>query len=243
MHLSTDSLDTFLGSQWVLWFDIDGTLVDSAGAGRRALMSALKNVFGLTSPQCIPLHGRTDCGIFQDLCRINQVSWSTESRALLEAEYLRCLPRELAYDSGRILPGVLELLQKLTDSPHCRLGLLTGNIPPAAKLKLQAHVLWDFFEFGVFGDASPDRLDLAPLALEKASSTLGLKPSADRVIVIGDTIDDIRLAQMMGVRSIAVCTGGGHRRELAAQGPHFIFDDLSDTELILKILNCPDDGA
>jgi phosphoglycolate phosphatase len=224
-------------SRLAILFDIDGTLIDSAGAGGRALLTALQHEFGVPRALAVPLHGRTDLGIMSELLAANHVSVTEENLARLTERYLELLPAELAARSGRILPGVLPLLESLKADCGCCLGLLTGNTPRSARGKLEHFGLWDFFKFGVFGDVAHHRPELSPLALAAIEQHGCSGQSAARVpVVIGDTPLDVELACVMGARCLAVCTGGFAESELTAAGATRVVADLSTTEEILDWL-------
>lgn len=215
-----------------LW-DIDGTLIDSAGAGGAALEAAMRQAFALTHVRSVALHGRTDCGIIGDLLAAHGLDPTPETRELLCRTYLDCLPGHLAERSGRTLPGVQALLSELKGCQASVLGLLTGNMPHSAQAKLEHFQLWDYFAFGIFGDCVEHRPELSGPAVKRVAEHCGEKHPATQIIVIGDTPLDIALARQMGARSLAVCTGGFQADELWRAGADHVVTDLSDHESIL----------
>ncbi len=223
----------------MLLFDIDGTLIDSQGAGGGALLKAAREEFDLPSIQPVPLHGRTDCGIMSEMLASAGVEPSIENLGRLCQRYFRMLPDELAVRGGRVLPGVRELLGVLVSDPRCHLGLVTGNMPQSAQLKLQHFELWDYFRFGTYGQDAAQRRDLCQPAWETirqyASAVRGGKSfHGEHVIIIGDTILDVDLALVMQVRCLGVCTGGTQASVLQSAGAHHVAEDLSDTEQIVR---------
>lgn len=214
-------------------FDIDGTLIDSSGAGGGALLHALREEFRLADPIPVRLHGRTDLGIMTELLQANQIEATEGHLRRLRERYFEVLPDELARRDGRVLPGVREILEAIIDRPDRHLGILTGNMPRSAQFKLEHFDLWHYFEFGIFGDQAMHR----PLLRGPAIRTLAERMVGDRrtakIIVIGDTPLDIELAHAMEASCLAVCTGGFTNAELHEAGAQRVVADLSDTEDLL----------
>jgi phosphoglycolate phosphatase-like HAD superfamily hydrolase len=141
-----------------------------------------------------------------------------------------------ASEGKLVLPGVRELLDALAARDDVSMGLLTGNIAPAARIKLAYFGLWDYFAWGAFGDVHCDRNALFDLALEAARRHDGTKVERDRVFVIGDTPHDVACARGGGAVAIAVATGFSSADELRAAGADVVFDDLSDTASVMQRL-------
>src|SRR5439155_16750667 len=107
-----------------------------------------------------------------------------------------------------VLPGVREALEAVAEDPRYHSGLLTGNIEPAAHLKMELVGLSEFFDLpGAFGDESHDRRDLPALAADRIRASLQLDLAPEQFIVIGDTPNDIQCARHFGARALAVGTG------------------------------------
>ena len=218
----------------VLLFDIDGTLIDSAGAGGGALLAAMIHEFGLSEAQPVSLHGRTDLGIMTELLESHAIAATTENMQRLCDLYFASLPGELQQRQGDRLPGVEVLLQRLAEVPHCHLGVLTGNMPTSARLKLEYFGLWKHFEFGIYGDLAIQRPHLAGPALERIGVEVAPGIPGENIVIVGDTPLDIELAMEMDVRSLAVCTGGYSEHELRAAGASCVAKDLSETDEVLS---------
>lgn len=221
------------GRPIVALFDIDGTLVDTGGAGGGAMLDAFQREFGLPHARPVELHGRTDLGIMTELLENHSVPASADNLERLSSLYFRTLPGELIRRPGKQLPGVAELLGRVSREEHIRLGLLTGNLPTSARLKLQHFGLWEHFEFGVYGDQARHRPGLAAAAWQLISAHVAGEMSGEQIVVIGDTPLDMELALAMQVRSLAVCTGGFDARQLASAGATYVIQDLSQTDAVL----------
>lgn len=214
-------------------FDIDGTLIDSHGAGGNALLAALQLEFDLTHARPVALHGRTDAGIMLELLKVNGIQATRANLDRLSQRYFTILPKELERQGGRILPGVVELLTWLDATDECHVGLLTGNLPHSAQLKLQHFGLWNSFEFGIFGDQAEHRPHLAEPARREVNNRSGRELPANRIILIGDTPLDVELALAMQARCLGVTTGGFEAEKLLAAGACRAVEDLSRTAEII----------
>ncbi len=218
------------------FFDIDGTLLSSGGAGKAAMEAGLSAIFGIKDVvQKIPYSGRTDRAIMQDLLAQHDVEVTEANLVRLIAAYLERLPAYLSTHQGRVLPGILHLLEQLA-LRGSMVGLLTGNIEAGARVKLGHFDLWRHFAFGGFGDRHLDRNDVAREALTVLRSRQPNGVELDRVWVIGDTPLDIACARAIGARVAAVATGGHSVDELAAENPDLLLADFSDAGPLLEFL-------
>lgn len=222
----------------ILW-DIDGTIIISHGAGFRAMEKALARRFGLRFDlREIDWAGRTDSWITGEVLRRAGLADTPENRHAYLETYLELLPHELAAGpQGRVLPGVLELLETLHHRSDIAQGLLTGNVRRGAELKLTHYRVWHYFEFGAFADDSPHRNDLGPHALRRASARHDYAFTPDRTYIIGDTPHDIECGQVIGAHTIAVATGSFTVAALAAHRPAAVFENFADTAAFLRIID------
>lgn len=227
----------------LLLFDLDGTLVDVAGAGREALRRAMERVYGEAGPiSTFAFHGKTDPAIVHGLLREAGYPPDRVEPRLPElwSAYLRALSEELRRrrEDGRVrpYPGVPELLDRLERDSRFSLALVTGNVAPGAWEKLEAGGLDGRFSYGAFGSDSKDRDELPPIALRRARRRLGTSFGPEDAVVVGDTAADIRCARANGMRAVAVATGRPELEELRAHAPDRLFADFSDTEAVLEAL-------
>lgn len=219
----------------LLW-DIDGTLIDSGGAGMRALKTALRNTFSINdSLSDIDYAGRTDRHIMRQIFAKFGLPADEEHFGRYAEAYLAALPSELDRGRAGVMPGVLNILPEAGDR-GAALGLLTGNIRRGAQVKLGFHGLWDYFPFGAFADDSEFRNELGPHALRRARERFGQAFSPERVWVIGDTPHDVSCARAIGARSLAVATGLYSIEALAGHNPSALMSDLSDAEAFWSLI-------
>jgi phosphoglycolate phosphatase-like HAD superfamily hydrolase len=220
----------------LLW-DIDGTLMTSDGAGRRALEVALHAVFGLEGSLAdIEFPGRTDMWIVREVFRKFGLPETADNFARYFEGYLLTLPAELEQRRARLLPGIRDILEAARAHGAIAQGLLTGNMRRAAELKLAYLNVWDYFAFGAFADDAEHRNDLGPHALRRALERHGVNFAADDVWIIGDTPHDIACGKCIGARTLAVGTGSAAVRELLTHGPTAALEDLTDTTAVLRLL-------
>ena len=223
----------------ILLFDIDGTLLNSGGAGQRAMELALEKQYGITKPtEGISTAGRTDKAITFDMLTFHGVGDVIESTwESFLATYLEHLPVQLAACDGVVLPGVPELLEQLAARDDVELGLLTGNFREGARIKLEHYDLWHYFDFGGFGDHHPDRDDVARDALRVVHDKFGKDTPPENVWVIGDTAADVKCGRAINAQVIGVHTGIVSRQSLADAKPDWLFDDFSDPRCVLDLLD------
>lgn len=221
----------------MLW-DIDGTLVDSAGLGGEAFLEAFERVTGAPVRKLVPFAGRTDLEIALDLL---QTAGIGHSEVLLEdfekALALSMAERaDLVRERGRPFPGVRATLERLGREPGVTQSLLTGNIAPNAKVKLAAfdlHGLIDM-EIGAYGSDHQRRAELVTVARRKALDLRGVAFDPADIVLVGDTPLDVAAALEGGARAVGVATGPYDTDELRHSGADAVLEDLSALDLVLE---------
>jgi len=221
-------------------FDIDGTLLWSDGAGRRAMTAALVELFGGAGPTDYRYDGKTDPQIVRELMRAaghDDATIDARMERLVE-RYLMGLERELGNGAHtRVFPGVLPLLDELEARDDVVLGLLTGNFHAGAALKLRSAGL-DIarFRVGAFGSDHHHRPALPAVAQRRAREVLGLDLRGRDLVVVGDTPADIECSRAVDASAIAVATGRYSVDELAAHEPLAVFATLADTAAVTRVI-------
>lgn len=225
----------------VVLFDIDGTLLSTRGAGKRALETALIEHFGTAGPSNHRYDGKTDRQIARELMHaagFDDHAIDARLPAVLD-RYLDGLRAELAAAPHALAvhAGVRELLDALEGRTDALVGLLTGNIEGGAHAKLAAVGLAPArFRVGAFGSDDERRDALPPIAQQRAAALLGCDVAGDAVVIVGDTPNDIACGRGIHARAIAVATGWYAREALAEHAPAAVFDDLSDTPSVLEAI-------
>ena len=225
----------------VVLFDIDGTLLWSDGAGRRAVQQALEEVFETPIPEGHQFDGKTDPQIVRELMVRAGLDDAVITERLPRAleRYLMLLREELGRidDSNHLFPGIPPLLDALEQRDDVLLGLLTGNIEPGAHAKLRAvGINPDRFKVGAFGSDHASRPELPAVARTRAEALLGHEVAGDDVIVIGDTPADMSCGNGIGARAIGVATGRYSVEELTDCAEGVVFADLADTEAVMRAI-------
>lgn len=240
----------------LILFDIDGTLLHAPG-GRAAFAQAFKEAFGWEQGvEHINFYGATDLNVFRGICVERGVESTPDMERAFFERLAPALNSRLAVNPPTLFPNVENVLEILSNgwnvdamSPSrsgsknavrtprlhsgspWKLGLVTGNIEATAWAKLHHAGIAHYFSFGGFGCTHADRAEIARQAL-KASGV----QHPEKVFLIGDTPSDISAAKVNGFIAIAVATGGFNAQELEKSGADFVFEDLTDTERLLSIL-------
>ena len=224
-------------TEHILFFDIDGTLLRTGGAGQKAMELALLEEFRIDFPfEEVLTAGRTDCGIADEIFAKYNLKDSPQERQRFMQSYLERLPGCLQSLQGAVLPGVRTLLDHMAERPDVHLSLLTGNYAEGAWIKLRHFQIDHFFTSGGYGDDHAHRDDVARQALANVQQHLSRSIAGHDTCVIGDTPADIRCARAIGARAVAVATGGYSSAELNPHEPDHLFEDLSRTTHVAEKL-------
>ncbi len=224
----------------LILFDIDETMLLSDGVGRRALSRALSAVCRQEIDSTgVPLSGKTDPQICREILQSNGLSLEKIEGGLplIYQTYLPLLKEEIANArTFQLHVGVEALLAALMAIKTAHLALLTGNIEAGARLKLEPFSLNRHFHTGAYGCDSANRMNLPEIATNRAADLFKVKFQPQDVVIIGDSVNDVRCAQGFGARSVAVATGKTPWRQIEACNPDYLFRSLADTETVLKAL-------
>lgn len=226
--------------QWLVLFDIDGTLLHSAGCGRAATRLALQEVFGTIGLlDTLSFAGKTDWQILLELLEPEGFS-PTEVQARLEA-HGAAVARHLAAVITQFpigpCTGAHEVVAALRDNPDVTVGLVTGNMASIVPFKLAAAGFDPAdFKIGAFGSEGWERSMLPPLALERAKTYSGTDFSGEQVVIIGDTPGDIQCAASINARTLAVATGPFSMEQLQAYQPTYVFESMADWQSVVDVI-------
>jgi phosphoglycolate phosphatase len=225
----------------LILFDIDGTLVR---VSHGVSMQVVREVFQQTFDHAgdlpdLEFHGKTDRQIFLELCGVLGFDHAEVSCRLDEMgdALIEAWKRHLNAETVHLLAGVSQTLDALAERDDVMLGLLTGNLEASARIKLAPHDLNRYFPFGSYGSDAIDRLDLPPIALQRANALNGNSITYERTMIVGDSHRDIACARAWGISSFAVATGALSAAELLTYQPDAVADSLLDNSFIFDFLD------
>lgn len=220
----------------LILFDIDGTLIDSGGAGTRSLDLALKELFSIDNAfQGISMAGKTDTQIIKEGLLKHGISVNGNIDAVITA-YLKYLRKEINNDRKHVKPGIYNLLNTLSFMKDIVSGLLSGNLESGARIKLEPFKLNDYFPTGAFGSDDEDRNNLLPVAVKRFEELLRRTIEIDTCIVVGDTPRDVECAHIYGAMCIGVATGPYSFDALTKAGADYVVQDLLNQNTLLQFL-------
>jgi phosphoglycolate phosphatase len=224
----------------LLLFDIDGTLLRAEDATRQAINETFQSLFNVKeSLKDLSFLAWTDLGLFREAAvKLIGRPFNDGEYAVFTKIYTERLQEHLLTCKFYLMPGVAELLPILSAREDIILGLETGNIEPAARLKLERGGISHYFKFGGFGSDSADRAELIKIAIERACAGEKLAIPHKDIYVIGDAPYDVSAARKNGVNTIAVGTGISEQRKVLAEKPDYYLKDLSDMPVFLQCIGC-----
>ncbi len=211
-------------------FDIDGTLINTGGAGAASWRLAFDELYGISA----------DIGEFTDAGMTDPAVGRRTFEAVLKRkperrEFTRLMERRNFYlhqtvqesEGYEVLPGVNELLPKLIDGGYM-LGIVTGNVEAAAHVKLHRANLNRFFSFGGYGSDSDERGEVTRIALERASQVYGEKVERDQAFSVGDTPLDVTGAHAAGIECVGVGSHHYTADQLREAGADYAITSLEE---------------
>ena len=214
----------------VALFDVDGTLLDTGGAGARAWRDAFAELHGLPANIVqFSEAGQTDTQIAAATFKavIGRPATRDELGQLFAA-YLLHLQDEVTASAGyRVLDGVVDTLQRLIGA-GVTLGIVSGALEGAARIKLARGNLNRFFVFGGYGSDTSNRAALTERAIEKAADLHGALVEPRSVFVVGDTPNDVKAAKAVGAVAVTVATGDYTAEQLREAGADHVLASLEE---------------
>ena len=217
-------------------FDIDGTLIYHAGSGARGIARfahAMQAAYGISLDlDFAKYNGMIDRQMAWDIAKQHGV---TREKFLEKfpayAEAMLAFLQEGAEKEPlyQLIDDAVALVHCLKKRSDIALGIITGNVKRIAEWKLDHAGLAGIISFGLYGDEADDRNALARLVFNKAQEEFHQALAPADIVVIGDTVHDIRCGRAIGAMTIAVTTGyHGAREPLLAEKPDFLVDSLME---------------
>ncbi|MCX7708854.1 MAG: HAD hydrolase-like protein [Clostridia bacterium] len=222
---------------YLLVWDIDGTLIQSRGVGRRALDKAFLDLYGIENGfEKVDMAGRLDSLIIRDAFALHGLAVN-DYNALLDL-YFKYLREEIAkINMPLAAPGIAQLLP-LLESQGCYYNVLgTGNIERGARIKLENDDLNKYFPTGGFGDSPLERWQIIEKAIINAYELFGIHFEKENTYVIGDTPRDMECGKKLGIKAIGTATGPYSVAQLLDSGADFALESLIDPDAFQKIFH------
>jgi len=220
-------------------FDIDGTLIYHLKTHRfeDQYEYAFKEVFGIDAPfDLAKFNGTIDLQNSWAIVRefgVTREEFLKKFPAYVESMHKLLVSRGSKQTLYMPIPSAVSFVQKLTEQSEVHLGVITGNAKRIALWKLTHTNMRQYFPFGLYGDEADDRAQLAGKVFTKAHQELGITLLPQDIIVVGDTVHDIRCGQAIGAVTIGVTTGlHGPREVLEAEKPTLVVDTLMDKRVL-----------
>ncbi len=218
-------------------FDIDNTLLKNSNGHAEAFSAGFKQVYGVdTDIHIITTSGLTDQQIIIEVLKKNGL---TEDQILPKIK--ACMEVMVEHfekiqntTDVRVLSGVLALLEGLEQQGFL-IGLVTGNLEPIGRGKMQRVGLGHYFKPGGFGNESISRTELVHIAVQKAEQQYGFH-AADNVFLFGDTPKDILAGKEAGVITVGVASGIYSKEDLKNAAADYVVDNLQDTKAIMGLI-------
>jgi phosphoglycolate phosphatase len=220
----------------ILW-DIDGTLIYSGGVAGEAMRASMQRVYGSASVEArLSYAGKTDRQIILETFAHRDHDELISTIDHFTTTYIEELTGRRAdfLARCRVLEGVIPALERLAEADVLQ-SVLTGNLQPIAKIKLDLMNLTRFLDLdiGAYGSDHHRRTELVPIAAARAAQRYGRAFAGTDVVVIGDTPHDIDCGRAAEARTIAVATGPFSADELRAHGADTVLENLADTNALI----------
>ena len=192
-------------------FDWDGTLVDSIDWIVHCLQAAAE-MHGYSAPDEQAAKNTIGLSIQKSMARLfPEIDKNTQE--LLSTSYSQLFfSKEINED--HLFTGIKQFLIDLKNKNY-QLAIATGKTRKGLDWAMNGTGLTNFFDITRTADESASKPQ--PIMLEQIINEMDVKK--DRVIMIGDSIHDIQMANNAGIASIAVCCGANSQKELQQHKP------------------------
>ena len=218
----------------LILFDLDGTLVYTGAAGRKALIKAMTALYGKEPKfEHSLISGRTDMDNFTLVYELIKGKKPTKTEVKkIHAKYLEFLPEEVKKSvkakQYKFVTGIKKLLAQLAKEKNIVLGLGTGNIEEGAKIKLEPSGFLKYFTCGGYGEDGHTREEMLQAAVKRAEKKFKTKFTPEQVYVVGDTHRDVLAAKVCGFHSAAVKCGFGDPKLLQRAASELELKNFND---------------
>jgi HAD superfamily hydrolase (TIGR01509 family) len=211
-----------------IFFDLDGTLADSAADIRRALSHAFDDIgMDMSDRLCVLVDGSP----LEEIFATARPHGTAADLARFVAAYGRHYEAILVRQT-QLYPGVRETLDVLDAlRPRVRLAVATTKRPYAARALVQALGIGAMFDLVAGSGGTALKPKPAPDLLLATAEELGVAPS--RVLMVGDTLRDVVAGQRAGMRTAAVTYGLGDAATLLDARPDYVLEEFDELLVVL----------
>ena len=192
-----------------IFFDLDGTLVDSSIGIHNAFTHTFKEL-GVPSPDAKTIRGFTGPPLESSFATCLPKDQISEAVQIYRSYY-----KEKGIHEAQLFPQIVDLLEKL--SSNYPLYITTTKNTPTAQDMTKNLEIYHFFD-SIYGASpkAPHKADVIRQALQAPQ----LAP--EQAIIIGDTKFDMLGAQETGIQKLAVTWGFGDKADLLNYHPDYI---------------------
>lgn len=212
-----------------LFFDLDGTLVDSADSISWSFIEAAKPFSDrvVTQDQVIPLLGGFRLRVFEDLYGL-----AGEDLLAAKAHYGTVINGD-GYLKEKLYPGIRELLLELFILPELELSICSARRAAGSIQSLRYAGIETLFTH-VIGPDERGQENKAQV-LREHMEAYGMDPL--ETLMVGDMVGDIHAAKENRVSSIALSYGFGTLQDMEATGADYLAHSVSELrEILLPLL-------
>lgn len=221
-------------ADWAIVFDVDGVLLELTRDEEELFFEPfrLRCDVAKLSRDWNSYKIRNDEDIIKELVERHDLHPSQVTA--ITAEYLNLLEQRLETRAmlSQTIAGAAQLLEKFKH--RARLGIATANFRRAAELRLRQAGLWNHVSDLAHGaDGGGHKSTI----LARAIKSSGLSPQ--RIIFIGDNVNDVVAGLENKVHFIGFSTSAARRDKLGAAGARILSADHAQTENLLETLLNP----
>jgi len=215
-------------------FDVDGPLLHLTEAESAAFFIPFREAFDLTdlSEDWDSYRIRNDVEIYREVL-IDRLGMPATDQQIADLRDRYCALLIEMFNGGEAevsaILGIHALLASLQKIEGLALGTATANFESAAQMRLERVNLWkplsDFHSGAEGGGAKRD-------ILARVIDRLSLPP--DRIVFLGDNLNDLEAAQASNTHFIGFHTDAKRRNRLSAAGATTVSGDHTESLSIVR---------
>lgn len=220
---------------YLFLFDIDGTIISAAGAGKKAFLSAFEILFNVKISTEVNFLGGIDLVVFNNLykdCNLSKTGQDAKWEEF-KSQYLKLLKQASKNDNWFIIPGADKAIKLLSENSN--VGLVTGNIKKGAEIKLNKFSLDSYFKCGGYGDEIIYRKEIVKQAIYSSREFFKKDFANDKIFLFGDTKSDIDSAFENSIQPVLIDPDNKHNDNIKNWNVKYRGSFLNIDRFILEI--------